>query len=104
MTPNQRKSNRISFTRGMETRLFAIDGTWTRPCLLQDVSEGGARLEMKESIDGLSLKEFFLVLSATGTAFRRCELAWVNGAELGVKFLANPPRTKVAKKPLRRAG
>lgn len=53
-----------------------------------DVSEGGARLTVVEgSVQGLFLKEFFLLLSSTGLAFRRCELAWVNGDELGVYFL-----------------
>jgi hypothetical protein len=28
-----------------------------------------------------------LLLSSTGLAYRRCSLAWVNGAQIGVKFL-----------------
>ena len=38
--------------------------------------------------EGLPLKEFFLLLSSSGLAYRRCELAWVNGDEIGVNFLA----------------
>ena len=41
---------------------------------------------MESSIQGLVLKEFFLLLSSSGLAYRRCELAWVNGDEIGVKF------------------
>ena len=37
--------------------------------------------------EGLQLKEFFLLLSSTGLAYRRCELAWVNGDQIGVNFL-----------------
>jgi hypothetical protein len=39
------------------------------------------------SVEGLHLKEFFLLLSSTGLAYRRCELAWVNGDQIGVIFL-----------------
>jgi hypothetical protein len=65
---------------------MAIDGTWHRACQIEDISETGAKLSVESSIEGLPLKEFFLVLSSTGTAFRRCELAWVNGDNLGVYF------------------
>ena len=54
---------------------------------MQDVSETGARLTVDGSIEGLQLKEFFLLLSTMGKAYRRCQLAWVNGNEVGVFFL-----------------
>ena len=41
--------------------MMAIDGTWRRPCTLEDVSETGARLTVDGSIEGLPLKEFFLL-------------------------------------------
>ena len=43
--------------------------------------------------DPLELREFFLVLSSFGNAFRRCEMAWVNGDHFGAKFVeqARPP-------------
>jgi hypothetical protein len=66
---------------------MGIDGTWRRTCILKDVSVSGARLIMQSSIQGLILKEFFLLLSSSGLAYRRCELAWVNGDQIGVKFL-----------------
>jgi hypothetical protein len=43
---------------------------------------------------GLNLKEFFLLLSSTGLAYRRCELVRVNGTEMDIHFL----RGKHAKK------
>ena len=85
--PEQRKEHRVVFERGFPVNIMAIDGTWRRSCTMKDVSEGGARLSIDGSVEGLFLKEFFLLLSSTGLAFRRCELAWVNGDELGVYFL-----------------
>jgi hypothetical protein len=41
----------------------------------------------RPSIQGLNLKEFFLLLSSTGLAYRRCELVRVNGTEIDVQFL-----------------
>jgi hypothetical protein len=81
-----RKSQRVVFERGYDAHMMAIDGTWRLPCKLEDISETGAKLSVDQSIQGLSLKEFFLLLSSTGSAFRRCELAWVNGETLGVNF------------------
>jgi hypothetical protein len=69
-----RKSRRVVFGRGYDAQMMAIDGTWRRPCRLEDISDGGAKLRIEGSIDGLPLKEFFLVLSYTGSAFRRCQL------------------------------
>ena len=81
-----RKSRRVAFERGYSAQMMAIDGTWCRACKIEDISDTGAKLSLESSIDGLPMKEFFLVLSTTGTAFRRCELAWVNGDNLGVFF------------------
>jgi hypothetical protein len=66
---------------------MAIDGTWSRDCKMQDVSETGCKLTVEGSIEGLALKEFFLLLSSTGLAYRRCELSWVNGDQLGAGFV-----------------
>jgi hypothetical protein len=91
--PEKRKNERVTFTREVPVRIQAIDGTWTRNSVLLDVSDNGAKLRLKESVEALRLKEFFLILSTTGAVFRRCELAWVNGDEMGVHFLAKtaPP-------------
>ena len=82
----QRKSRRVVFERGYDAHMMAIDGTWRRACKIQDISDTGAKLSVESSIEGLPLKEFFLLLSSTGLAFRRCELSWVNGDNLGVYF------------------
>ena len=86
-TSERRKGLRVVFEKGIEVSIMAIDGTWRRDCMMQDVSETGARLSIRDSIEGLKLKEFFLLLSSTGLTYRRCELAWVNGEEIGAKFV-----------------
>jgi len=96
-----RRDKRIKFDHGIECRIMAIDGTWQRACVMQDASENGAKLTVGGSIQGLPLKEFFLVLSSTGLAYRRCALVWVNGEQIGVRFLRNdgkpaPASEKVA--------
>lgn len=83
----KRSNPRVEFSRGIETSIVAIDGTWSRICKMHDVSEEGAKLAIEGSLDGLQVKEFFLVLSKTGASYRRCELAWVNGDHIGVRFL-----------------
>jgi hypothetical protein len=89
----RRKNARVGFEHGVDVYLMAIDGTWRRECTMQDVSENGASLAVRGSIEGLNLKEFFLLLSSTGLAYRRCELSWVNGDLIGAKFM-----TRTAKK------
>lgn len=87
MATEHRGSERVVFSKGFDVNMMAIDGTWRRACILKGVSQSGASLIIQDSIQGLNLKEFFLVLSSSGLAYRRCELAWVNGDEIGVNFL-----------------
>ena len=91
-----RKAKRVVFEGGFAANMMAIDGTWRRPCTMEDVSETGARLTVDGSIKGLALNEFFLVLSIMGKAYRRCQLAWVNGDQLGVHFLKPGDKKKKA--------
>jgi hypothetical protein len=86
-TEQRRTGERVAFDKGYDAHMMAIDGTWRRDCRLLDVSETGGKLIVEASIVGLNLKEFFLLLSSTGLAYRRCELAWVNGDQIGVNFL-----------------
>ena len=84
---DHRGNSRVIFERGVPAQMMGIDGTWRRECTMEDVSESGAKLTIDGSVEGLHLTEFFLVLSSTGLAYRRCELAWVNGDQIGVNFL-----------------
>ena len=94
---NQRSGNRVVFERGVPAHMMGIDGTWRRDCTMEDVSATGAKLTVDGSVEGLHLKEFFLLLSSTGLAYRRCELAWVNGDQIGVNFLKQGEKKKKAR-------
>ena len=87
MAAERRKGERVTFERGISAHMMGIDGTWRRDCTMEDVSETGAKLSIEGSVEGLHLKEFFLLLSSTGLAYRRCELVRVNGTEMDVSFL-----------------
>jgi hypothetical protein len=89
----RREGHRVEFERAIDCRIMAIDGTWTRECKMLDVSETGCRLVVDASIEGLALKEFFLLLSSTGLAYRRCELSWVNGDQVGAGFVKQGAKT-----------
>ena len=94
MGAERRKGERVTFERGFGAHMMGIDGTWRRDCTIEDVSETGAKLTVEGSVEGLHLQEFFLLLSSTGLAYRRCELAWVNGDQIGVNFLKQNDKKK----------
>jgi hypothetical protein len=82
-----RKSERVRLEHKHPVNLMGVDGTWRRSCLLLDVSSTGTRLDVDGTLEVLQAKEFFLLLSSTGLAFRRCELIRVDGSEIGVRFI-----------------
>lgn len=98
MSGEQRQGKRVTFEKPVPAQLMAIDGTWRRECSIEDVSDGGAKLTVGSSIEGLQLTEFFLVLSSTGLAYRRCQLSWVNGDQIGVIFLKHGASKKQARR------
>lgn len=98
MAFGDRKSGRVDFERGIHVYIMGIDGTWRRDCTMIDVSQTGARLRIEGSFEGLDLKEFFLLLSSTGLAFRRCRMARIDGDQIGIEFLARPNKKKSAKR------
>jgi hypothetical protein len=87
MAFGNRAYERVDFERGILVYIMGIDGTWRRDCLMFDVSQSGARLSVEGSLEGLDLKEFFLLLSSTGLAYRRCRMVRVTGNQIGVEFL-----------------
>ena len=87
MAEDGKGAERVTFSRGYDVCIMAIDGTWRRDCVLYAISDNDATLTVEGSIQGLNLKEFFLLLSSTGLAYRRCELVRVNGTEMDVSFL-----------------
>src|SRR6202166_4330531 len=96
MAYGDRKSGRVDFESGIPVYMMGIDGTWRRDCMMIDVSQTGARLLIEGSLEGLDLREFFLLLSSTGLAYRRCELVRVAGDQIGVEFLAREKSVKKA--------
>ena len=87
MAEEGKGTERVTFSRGYDVCIMAIDGTWRRDCVLNAISDTDATLTVEGSIQGLNLKEFFLLLSSTGLTYRRCELVRVNGAEVDVSFI-----------------
>jgi len=87
MAYGDRKSERVDFERSVHVYIMGIDGTWRRDCKMIDVSQTGARLCIEGSLEGLDLKEFFLLLSSTGLAYRRCRMVRLAGDQIGVEFL-----------------
>jgi hypothetical protein len=96
MKGESRKALRVRFDHSQPVNLMGVDGTWRRSCRLLDVSQSGAKLEVDGTPDVLRAREFFLLLSSTGLAFRRCELVWVDGVQVGVKFTSADKKTRPA--------
>ena len=94
MPDDSKGSDRVNFSRGHDVCIMAIDGTWRRDCQLKAISDNDALLTLEGSIQGLNLKEFFLLLSSTGLAYRRCELVRVNGSEMDIQFLKGKGKKK----------
>lgn len=95
MKGENRRAARVRLDHRYAVTLMGVDGTWRRSCFLIDVSASGARLEIEGPVEVLRSREFFLVLSSTGLAFRRCELIWVDGNQAGVHFVAKPKKEKL---------
>jgi PilZ domain-containing protein len=87
MTWGDRKAERVLLEYRHPVNLMGVDGTWRRKCVLLDVSTTGAKIEVEGTLDVLQAQEFFLLLSSTGLAYRRCELVRVDGCEVGVRFI-----------------
>jgi hypothetical protein len=96
MSEDSKGTERVTFSRGYDVCIMAIDGTWRRDCQLKAISDNDAILTVEGSIQGLNLKEFFLLLSSTGLAYRRCELVRVNGTEMDIQFLKGKNKKKRA--------
>ena len=94
-----RKAFRVRMDHKQSVNLMGSDGTWRRSCVLLDVSQTGAKIEVEGTLDVLQAKEFFLLLSSTGLAYRRCELVWIDGTTAGVHFVNADNKKKPASAP-----
>jgi hypothetical protein len=62
MTDDNKAPARVTFSRGYGVCIMGIDGTWRRDCLLNTISDNDAILTVDGSIQGLNLREFFLLV------------------------------------------
>ena len=53
MAWENRKTPRVNFENGVAVQMMAIDGTWRRDCTMRDASDGGAKLIVNGSLEGL---------------------------------------------------
>jgi hypothetical protein len=91
-----RKALRVKMDHKQAVNLMGSDGTWRRSCVLLDISQSGAKIEVEGTLDVLQAKEFFMLLSSTGLAYRRCELVWIDGTMAGVHFINADKRKPAA--------
>jgi hypothetical protein len=89
-----RKALRVKMDHKQSVNLMGSDGTWRRSCVLLDVSQSGAKIEVEGTLDVLQAKEFFMLLSSTGLAYRRCELVWIDGTMAGIHFVTADSKRK----------
>ena len=87
MTEDSKGPERVTFSRGYDVCIMAHRRDLAPGLPAQRHLGYRRHLTVEGSIQGLNLKEFFLLLSSTGLAYRRCELVRVNGTEMDVHFL-----------------
>jgi hypothetical protein len=81
-----RKKPRRHFHYG--ARIFTNKETPTIKCSIVDISESGARLELKRNEE--LAEAFVLLLTPDGSALRHCRVVWRDGLAVGVKFAEHP--------------
>jgi hypothetical protein len=81
--PITRKHRRKDFTMG--ARMHFGDGLSDVPCMVLDISDGGARLHT--SYPQYVPKHFILYISLRAKIRRLCKVAWRGKSEIGVKFV-----------------
>ncbi len=69
--------------------MLALDGNVQRPCILSDISDTGARIDV-ESADELP-DSFVLLLSGNGSPRRNCHIVWRKPNNVGVNFEGRLP-------------
>ena len=94
MKNDKRKSVRRSmhYTAWIARKDHPLEG-----CVMSDISDKGARLDV-ENPESLP-DEFMLFLSSRGTPRRQCNVAWRTESQVGVKFVSPPPKPKAKGNP-----
>jgi hypothetical protein len=90
MSPNRRKHRRITLDRPCWIAL--ADRATRKECILNDVSEHGARLIVPIASD---LHDRFDVhFTRDGSVSFSAKIVWRNGDEVGVRFVGRPKHEK----------
>jgi hypothetical protein len=78
----------------VQRRVWLLDhlGRQRHWCVMSDISEGGARLELPPGTDPPQM--FVLALTEDGSLRRTCEVRWRRDGAIGVRFVdpADPSR------------
>lgn len=85
---------RVEFQHALTANIMGIDGTWKAECDVSDVSDTGARIVIGNQMKAQQLQEFFLIFPGNGLVFRRCEMRWVKGDNIGVHFIKEGSKKK----------
>jgi hypothetical protein len=94
-----RGDNRKAMRRPLRySAWMAFDNEKPHGCVLSDISDSGARLDV-EDVNSVP-ERFMLLLSGTGAARRSCRVIWRGDAQIGVAFekpVADAGKTPAAK-------
>jgi hypothetical protein len=74
---------RITRTRVLKGAMFFVDKSSVTGCVVRDITNAGAGVEVPHSID---LPETLDLTLNNGRTFRRCRLVWRNQNMVGVEF------------------
>lgn len=77
----KRAAKRKAFSQEMMVEAL---GGW-RACLIMDISHTGCRLQIPPTAH--VPKVFRLLITPNGKVYRRCEIVWREGVQMGVKFV-----------------
>jgi hypothetical protein len=87
------------------TAWVALDSDQLHGCVLSDISDTGARIDVEDS--KTIPESFLLLLSGNGPARRTCRVVWRQPQQIGVRFerrLAGRDRVTLVPKLGRRSG
>jgi hypothetical protein len=88
------QANRTRYDRPFKARIASLDGSFSFPCLMEDISAGGVRLWIDISAPRVDLTEFDLLLSASGQVRRRCRLLWRSDSNIGAYFIPHDGKSR----------
>jgi PilZ domain-containing protein len=89
MRPEFRKKKRHFIAHG--ARIVLADSSLLENCRIIDISDTGARLEVK-NLDAVP-DQFILLLSYDGRLRRQCSVVWRSETAIGIEFIPDCPAT-----------